>query len=176
MNVIQKISRYFFISLMLVSEIVLAYPVESVKWHPGHYYAINYGKNDTTTFLPLLYDELKKRAGFGGPDTFVNEPELNDGVYSYYPKLSGIVPLTPSVQPDNYRRSCKSIDCPPPSVDELLTFARDSLKANYLYWTRDRDYYQYVLNLLNKPIQRDAPLGAGGLRTACPSSYISCLK
>lgn len=117
--------------------------------------------------------------GLGGPDTFIEEPGLlypkaPQGVYNYYPQLSGIVPLTPSVMSGNYKNTRVDGTGYEPTVSELLTFARDTLKANYIFWTRNPDYYRKVLEMLNWNAQKITP--SGGLDTTCPSTYSSCVN
>lgn len=115
----------------------------------------------------------------GGPDTFIQEPGLlytgaPKGVYNYYPVLSGIIPMTPSVMPGNYRNTRVDGTGYEPTVSELLAFARDKLKANYIFWHRDVDYYPQVLEMLNWSEQTSDP--AGGLNPACPTAYSSCIN
>ena len=135
---------------------------------------------------PILESFIEKLStvgtGLGGPDTFIQDPGLNypgnqytpSGVYSYYPKLSGIVPLTPSVMQTNYRNTKWDGTGYEPSILELLTFARDNLKANYIFWTRDPVYFPQVLEMLNWNDQKSDP--AGGLDPTCPSTYSSCVN
>ncbi|SFE80303.1 glycoside hydrolase [Nitrosomonas sp. Nm166] len=116
--------------------------------------------------------------GLGGPDTFLEEPGLlfprkPHGVYHYYPKLSGIVPLTPSVMSGNYKNTRTDGSGYKPTVSELLAFARDKLKANYIFWTRNPDYYRKVLELLNMKAQKTTL--SGGLDSTCPSAFSSCV-
>ncbi|AEJ01617.1 hypothetical protein Nit79A3_1809 [Nitrosomonas sp. Is79A3] len=118
-------------------------------------------------------------AGLGGPDTFIEEPGLlypgsPKGVYNYYPVLSGKVPLTPSVMQTNYKNTRYDGTGHEPTVLELLTFARDTLKANYIFWTRDPAYFPKVLEMLNWKDQTSDP--AGGLDPTCPSAYSSCVN
>ena len=116
-------------------------------------------------------------AGLGGPDSFIEDPGLHypripQGVYNYYPQLSGVIPLTPSVMSGNYKNTRSDGTGYQPTVSELLAFARDTLKANYLFWTRNPDYFPKVLELLNMKDQRSTP--SGGLDETCPSAYSSC--
>lgn len=117
-------------------------------------------------------------AGLGGPDVFPEEPGLlypgtPKGVYNYYPEQSGIVPLTPSVMSDNYLNTRYDGTGHQPTILELLTFARDTLKANYIFWTRHPDYYSKVLETLNMRAQKLTL--SGGLDSTCPSVYSSCV-
>ena len=131
--------------------------------------------------LGLLTSRFKTMGtGLGGPDVFVNDRGLNrpDGVYSYYPKLAGIVPLAPMVAAGNYiaARHGGSAD-EAPRIDQLYDFARDRLKANYIFWARPPDrssYFPQVLDILNQPELRADP--AGGLSKACPSVFASCVN
>ncbi len=119
----------------------------------------------------------------GGPDILLDDPGLNmagnpntaDGVYSYYPKLSGVVPLTPSIMSSNYRQTTATGEPPTrqPTLDELLTFGRDRLKANYLFWGREPAFYPAVLAKLNELTQSGSP--AVELDTRCPTAYVSCV-
>ncbi len=130
--------------------------------------------------LESLVGQLKDMGtALGGPDVFLEEPGLlyskvPKGIYHYYPDLSGAVPLMPSVQHKNYVTTKWNMDGYEPSVSELFTFARDTLKANYMFWTRDPDYYWKVLQLLNKSQQKTAP--AGGLGASCPTAYVRCIN
>ena len=117
-------------------------------------------------------------AGLGGPDVFLEDPALlytkiPQGVYNYYPKYSGILPLTPSVMHANYQNTRPDKTGYEPTVSELLSFARDTLKANYIFWTRDPDYYRDVLQMLNLNAQKNTL--SGGLDPTCPSVYSSCV-
>ncbi len=121
-------------------------------------------------------------AGLGGPDTFIEDPGLlypgnawsPKGAYNYYPEVSGIIPLTPSVMQSNYKNTKWDGTGYEPTVLELLTFARDNLKANYIFWTRDPVYFPKVLEMLNWKDQTSDP--AGGLDPTCPSAYSSCVN
>ena len=139
--------------------------------------------NHPRRILEKFAGKLKKMgAALGGPDIFIQEPSLNlkgkphtpDGVYSYYTKLSGIVPLSPSVMPQNYKNTRHDGTGYKPSVRELFVFARDNLKANYIFWTRTQDGYPKVLAMLNSPSL--ASDRAGGLDTTCPKAYSSCIE
>ncbi|WP_394809675.1 glycoside hydrolase [Nitrosomonas sp.] len=138
--------------------------------------------NYPRSFLKSFIENLSAiGTGLGGPDTFIEDPGLNhpgdkhspSGVYSYYPKLSGIIPLTPSVMQSNYANTRWDKTGREPTVLELLTFARDKLKANYIFWTRAPGYYPKVLLMLNESNQTRDPVG--GLDPNCPKVYNSCI-
>ncbi len=120
-------------------------------------------------------------ATLGGPDTFPDDPGLTfdkpgapKGIYHYYPALSGIVPLTPSVMQSNYVNTRHDGKGRVPTVSGLLSFARDRLKANYVFWTRAPGYYPQVLELLNGLPAANSPVG--GLDPTCPKAYASCVE
>jgi|CXWL01.1.fsa_nt_gi hypothetical protein len=133
---------------------------------------------------PMLKSFISKLreigTGLGGPDIFMDDPGLiaresknsAKGVYHHYPELSGIVPLTPSVMQTNYETTRHDKKGRAPSINELYFFARDNLKANYIFWTRAPKYYPQVLEMLNG---LDQTGGAGGLNTTCPKAYPSCV-
>jgi len=142
--------------------------------------------NHTRKYLDAFITSLKDMgASLGGPDilptdkslTFSDsDPKTPDGIYTYYPKLAGIVPLMPSVQPIDYRyTSAKKADPGHvPTLLELYNFGKDNLKANYIYWTRDVDYYAKVLAFLKRSDISSTP--SGGLTATCPSKYVDCYR
>lgn len=131
--------------------------------------------------LGLLTSRFKAMGtGLGGPDVFVNDRGSNrpDGVYSYYPKLAGIVPLAPMVAAGNYiaARHSGSAD-EAPRVNQHYDFARNRLKANYIFWARPAGrsrYFPQVLDILNQPELCADP--ADGLSKTCPSVLASCVN
>ena len=120
-------------------------------------------------------------AALAAPDVFIEDPGLNmkekpytpDGVYAYFQKLSGIVPLAPAVMFKNYTNTRQDETGYDPTVWELLHFARNNLNANYIFWTRAPEHYEEVLQVLSWREQTSDP--AGGLNSACPASYSSCI-
>ncbi|SFE40638.1 glycoside hydrolase [Nitrosomonas sp. Nm166] len=116
----------------------------------------------------------------GCPDIFLEDPGLlfkgtkhsRRGIYSYYPELSGIMPLTIQVEKSNYENTRHDRKGYQPTVQELLTFARDTLKVNYIFWTRSPGYFDDVLQMLNQKSQTS--ILSGGLDPTCPSNYASC--
>lgn len=134
---------------------------------------VNYPRSH---IVPLVQQITAFGAGVGGPDVFLDDPGLHGGAYKLYPDLAGVVPLAPSVQPENYvaRRHRGAFQPPPPR--ELYDFARAQLHANYLFWTRrltrtERPWIE-VLNLLRSPGFPTDP--AGGLATVCPKVFGRC--
>lgn len=134
------------------------------------YQFANYPRPVLTTLVPDLEG---MGAGLGCPDIFLTDAGLRTagstkGIYDYFPLYSGKIPLGPSVQNEDYRETQKGGGGFHPTVEQLLNFGKDSLKANYLFWTRDPDYYNQVLTLLNDWYPNN-PTGA--LKTGCPLSF-----
>jgi hypothetical protein len=138
--------------------------------------------NYPRTIIQPLVDTLKLTAtALSSPDLHPDEPGLifkgtrysPQGVYEHYRELTGIIPLAPTVMQKNYENTQLNGKGYKPTVSQLLAFARDELKANYIFWTREEDYYPKVLETLN---MRDQKINAaGGLDTTCPSTYSSCI-
>jgi hypothetical protein len=142
------------------------------------YQFVNYPREILAEFV----DHLKAiGSGLGGPDIFPDDPGLNfdhpnkpKGVYLYYPQMSGMIPLTPSVMQANYDNTRHDGKGRVPTIAELLAFGRDRLRANYLFWTRAPGHFQRVLEQLQRTPLQGNP--AGGLDAVCPKVYVSCVE
>ena len=53
-----------------------------------------------------------------------------------------------------------------PTIPELFSFARERLRANYIFWTRAQNYSPKVLEFMNGLPAADGP--ARGLNPTCP--------
>ncbi len=139
---------------------------------------INYPRQLIESFV----NNMKETGiALGCPDVFLDEPGLfydaaknpPKGIYSYYPELSGQIPLTIQIEKANYENTRYDGKGYQPTISELLAFARHKLDVNYIFWTRSPDYFSGVLEVMGwKNQTRDA---AGGLNSACPSSYFACV-
>lgn len=137
--------------------------------------------NHPRSILKSFTDRMKTiGTALSGPDIFLEDPAMNasetkntsKGVYHYYPELSGIVPIVPSVMQSNYAMTQHNKKTREPSIHELLAFAKNNLKANYIIWTRDPKYFSRLLQVLNEPDQIRDP--SGGLIAVCPKAFRSC--
>lgn len=139
--------------------------------------------NYPETALPMIIETLKDNGlGIGGPDVYENNPYLAKGIYSYYPKLAGVLPIGVSVDYHNYQSSVGmsgSIDNPP--IESIHQFAMKQLKPNYMFWLRrtgsfsnKTDYWKNVLDYM-KRYDRSNDV-AGGLSTACPRVISPCMQ
>ena len=142
------------------------------------YQFVNYPREILAGFV----DQMRTiGTGLGGPDIFLDDPGLNfdhpnkpKGVYFYYPQMSGLIPLTPSVMQANYDNTRHDGKGRVPTIAELLAFGRDRLRANYLFWTRAPGHFQQVLDQMRQlPLQGNS---AGGLDVSCPKAYASCVE
>ncbi len=118
-------------------------------------------------------------AGLGGHGVSVQIPGIAPprypfDVYYYFPKYSEKIPLVLSVKYANYEKNSSDFLSYELTVPEILSYARDSLRANYIFWTRHPGYYSKVLELLKFRAQSINP--SGGLHASCPSAYSFCLN
>jgi len=142
---------------------------------------INYPRDILANFTNSL---KTMGAGIGGPDIFIEDPGLTTlgtqysppGAYSYYPKLSGTVAITPSVMTQNYTNTYMGSPTNRiPSIRELLDFGRNNLKGTHIFWTRDSGgYYKKALTLIKNLTIANDP--AVKLNSVCPSFYVTCLR
>lgn len=131
--------------------------------------------------LPFIVDTLRSSGiGMGGPDTNPNNRHLAQGVYTYYPQISGVIPIGMGVDYHNYQSSFGGsgpLDKPP--IASIHQFAVDKLKPNYMFWLRrtkepsnGSNYWQDVLNYFKNYDWQSGP--DGGLNTGCPSAISPC--
>ncbi len=139
---------------------------------------INYPRE----YLKQITSAMVKMGGaLGCPDVYPDEPGLNfrgnqyspQGAYKYFSQLSGVVPIAPTVEKVNYLNTRGDKKGHVPTVQELLVFARDDLKSNYIFWQRIPKYVNQVLEVMSWKRQTSTP--SGGLRSACPKAYPSCI-
>lgn len=99
--------------------------------------------------LKELYDYAEKiHMGMGGPDIKVNKPFQMANSYPLIRALSGKVTTGVAVQDGNYAelnvKTKKKV-----TVPEILDFAQNYLKLDYIFWCTEEPYYtKEVLPLL----------------------------
>jgi len=139
---------------------------------------INYPRD----YLKQISTAIVKMGGaLGCPDVYPDEPGLNfppssyspQGAYRHFSQLSGTIPIAPTVEKVNYLNTRGDKKGHVPTVQELLVFARDELKSNYIFWQRLPEYVDDVLEVMRFNKQKSTP--SGGLRAACPKAYPSCI-
>ncbi|NML16645.1 hypothetical protein [Azohydromonas caseinilytica] len=135
--------------------------------------------NFPRVYMPgLVNNALNSGVALGGPDTFLNDSELELSAYPHYDTAAGKVPLGPSVQAENYVTTYQNGPYAPPPVTDLYAFAKNRLHANYIFWAKNSvaPLYAYnnVLNMFKSAsFPKDA---AGGLATTCPATFVSCVS
>jgi len=91
--------------------------------------------------LPGFINTFKQNgSALGNPDVFLEDPGLHfpgtkysfPGVYTYYPKLTGKIPLVVQIEKANYLNTRHDNTGHKPSVTQLLNFARDELLITIL--------------------------------------------
>ncbi|PSJ17956.1 glycoside hydrolase [Nitrosomonas supralitoralis] len=156
---VQKQMRLFFPNTMTIQE-------------------VNYPRSILATFVGSLKDV---GTALSSPDTFLEQKSLlyqstendhNKGIYNYYSDYAGMIPMVPTIMSKNYKNTKSDGSGYVPTISQILAFARDTLNANYIFWTREKHYAQ-VLEVLNMSAQKNAP--AGGLNPTCPAAYSSCV-
>lgn len=142
------------------------------------YQFVNYPREMLSSFVGQM---RTIGTALGGPDVFIDDPGLNfdrpnkpKGAYHFYAPLSGVVPLTPSVMQSNYENTQHDGRGRVPTIAELFAFARDRLRANYIFWTRAPNYYPKVLEFMGGLSAADGQ--ARGLNPTCPKVYASCVE
>jgi hypothetical protein len=100
-------------------------------------------------YMKDLYDYAREiKIGMGGPDIKVYRKAQMDNSYPLIRAIHGIVPTGVAVQHGNYDiiniKTGKQV-----TVPEILDFAKNYLRLNYIFWCTEEPYYsQEVLPLL----------------------------
>ncbi len=102
-------------------------------------------------YLRVVYKAAKElRVGVGGPDLLPYRPGQLKSSYPLISDAAGIVPTGIAVQEGNYEdvnpRTGKRITIP-----ELLRFATEELKVDYIFWCTQEPYYsEQVVPILKR--------------------------
>ena len=134
--------------------------------------------NFPRAYMPgLVNSAISNSVGLGGPDTFLNDSELEISAYPHYETARGKVPLGPSVQAENYYTTYQYGPYAPPAVTDLYAFGKNRLFANYMFWSKTlteplMPYSNVLAMWKSASFPKDA---AGGLSTTCPSTFTSCV-
>jgi hypothetical protein len=92
-------------------------------------------------YLRAIYKAASEsKVGVGGPDLLPGKPGQMGSSYSLIRELDGKVPVGIAVQDGNYEhvnpKTGKRV-----TLTELIEFARDYLKADYIFWCTEEPYY-----------------------------------
>jgi hypothetical protein len=133
---------------------------------------INYPAN----LVPALFANMEdKGVGMGGPDVYLDDPNLEESAYVFNAQARGVVPIGMKVESNSYDAVRHGGPYNPPDVRDIYQFARNHLFANYIFWyryTTKHDRWSDVLRMFkSESFSRDS---AGGLQAACPSTFVSC--
>lgn len=146
---------------------------------------LNFSREHVANVVPIL--ELEG-IGLGSSNSNLNDaitrttPLDAPGVLTYYPKLSGKIPLAPEIQGDDYESTYGAggiVDHPP--YDYIYSRVRDDLKANYTVLQRNTPYWlgstttvpptpSMLKFIQTYPTIINDTTGAGGLNSTRPSS------
>jgi hypothetical protein len=132
--------------------------------------------NYPSNLVPALFENMKdKGVGMGGPDVFINDPDLEKSAYGFNDKAKGVIPIGMKVEPDCYNAVRHGGPYTQVDVRKLYSFARDRLHSNYIFWNRYTDRHNPWQDVLSMFKGEAFPSGgAGGLSAACPSRFASC--
>jgi hypothetical protein len=130
----------------------------------------------------LVDSMMVNGTALGGPDTFVNAADLEAQTYPFYDTADATLAIGPSVQAENYSAEYQFGPYVAVDVKNLYNFARTRLHANYIFWSKTtadgasagRNPYAEVLKMFKDDSFNQ--WAAGGLNTACPAVYESCVK
>jgi hypothetical protein len=108
----------------------------------------NFMPGDSNEDLKKLYDYARQiKLGMGGPDIKVYKVFQMENSYPMIRNLDGIVPTGVAVQEGNYDvvnpKTGKQVTIP-----EILDFAINYLRLDYVFWCTEEPYYSQVLQLL----------------------------
>ncbi|PYS69130.1 MAG: hypothetical protein DMF69_17945 [Acidobacteria bacterium] len=96
---------------------------------------------DDKGYLRAVYYAARDlKVGVGGPDLLPGKPGQMGNSYSLIREMAGRVPVGIAVQDGNYEhvnpKTGKRV-----TITELITFANDYLKADYIFWCTEEPYY-----------------------------------
>jgi hypothetical protein len=132
--------------------------------------------NYPADLVPALFENMKdKGVGMGGPDVFIDDPDLERSAYVFNPKAKGEIPIGMKVESDSYNAVEHGGKYTQVDVRKLYSFARDRLYSNYVFWNRYTDKHNPWADVLQMFKGEAFPANsAGGLDAACPSKFASC--
>jgi hypothetical protein len=92
-------------------------------------------------YLRAVYQAAKEsKVGVGGPDLLPNRPGQLKSSYPLIREAAGIVPIGIAVQDGNYDdvdpKTGKHV-----TIAELIQFATEYLKVDYIFWCTQEPYY-----------------------------------
>ena len=118
---------------------------KSVRLQYANFMPGEWQPNDDKGYLRAVYKAaLELGVGVGGPDLLPYKPGQMNNSYHLIRDAAGIVPVGVAVQDGNYAhvnpQTRKQV-----TLAEILTFATDYLKADYVFWCTEEPYYSEQL-------------------------------
>jgi hypothetical protein len=106
---------------------------------------------DDKGYLRAVYQAAKEsRVGVGGPDLLPNRPGQLKSSYPLIRAVAGIVPTGIAVQDGNFE-DLNAQTMKPVTASELIKFATEYLKVDYVFWGTQEPYYSgQVIPLLSR--------------------------
>ena len=96
-------------------------------------------------YLRSVYQRARElKVGVGGPDLQPYKPGQMNHSYRFIRDAQGSVPTGIAVQDGNYEYKNPKTG-KPITISELLAFAQDYLKVNYLFWCTQEPFYSQTL-------------------------------
>lgn len=153
-----QLEAYFTNMIYVLEKTKLYFPTTSIVQF------VNYPRS----ILPKLTDAmLKAKVSIGGPDIFPKDKGLLIGAYTYYSKFSGVTPIMPSVQGQNYVTQCHNCPPDPLTLQQLYDYGKTNLFATHMFWTRTttKDFAKVLEFFKSSTFPKDT---AGGLNSKHP--------
>jgi hypothetical protein len=96
-------------------------------------------------YLRMVYEQAKVlKVGVGGPDLLPHKPGQMSHCYPLIRQCAGKVPTGIAVQDGNYEhRNPKTAQ--PVTLPELVEFATEYLKVDYIFWCTEEPFYSQKL-------------------------------
>jgi len=118
-----------------------AFP-KSVAMQYGNFMPGEWRPTSDKGYLRAVYKAAKElKVGVGGPDLLPFRPGQQKGPYPLMREVAGVVPIGIAVQDGNYGdinpRTGRAA-----SIAELIEFATEDLKVDYIFWSTEEPYYK----------------------------------
>jgi hypothetical protein len=117
-----------------------AFP-KSIAMQYGNFMPGEWRPTDDKGYLSAVYQAAKEsNVGMGGPDLLPYRPGQLKGSYPLISEVAGVVPTGIAVQDGNYEdvnpKTGKRV-----AISELIGFATEYLKVDYVFWCTQEPYY-----------------------------------
>jgi len=109
-------------------------------------------------YLRSVYKAAREsNVGMGGPDLLPYRPGQLKSSYPLLRESAGIIPIGIAVQDGNFAEKNPATG-KPVTISELMDFATEYLKVDYIFWGTEEPYYSaQVIPFLRRVGRPDAP-------------------